>query len=140
VFGETVDYAILRRIAHRRNMATEEELNAFADRVSARSFEEAMPKFRKLIDRFEGHFPIDPGLRYLDMGCGSGELAVACARLGVRRITGVDIMPRNIERACAYARDMGVERNAQFICQDLHTWTPDHKYDVLLSLDAIEHI
>ena len=28
----------------------------------------------------------------------------------------------------------------QFICRDLHAWTPDEKYDVLLSFDAIEHI
>src|SRR5262245_9053533 len=103
MLGATFDYYILRSLAHRRNLATEEELDRASGRVSAATFEEAMPKFRKLVDRFEGHLPMDPALRYLDMGCGTGELTIAFARLGVKSITGVDYLPRHIERARAYA-------------------------------------
>ena len=140
MFGATLDYVILRGLAHRRNLATEEQLDSLFSRVSTQSFEEAMPKFRKLIDRFEGRLPVDPGLRYLDMGCGSGELTLAFAGLGVRRITGVDFLPRNIERARAYAAQVGVGQDVRFICRDLYAWVPDEKYDVLLSFDAFEHI
>ncbi len=140
MLGTTLDYFILRGLAHSRNLATEEQLNSRSGRVSAGSFEEGMPKFRKIIGRFEGHLPVDPGLRYLDMGCGTGELTLAFAKLGVRRITGVDFLPRCIERARAYARQTGTGDGVQFICRDLHSWVPEEKYDVLLSFDALEHI
>ena len=140
MFGATLDYFILRGLAHSRNLATEEQLDSLFSRVSTQSSEEAMLKFRKFIDRFEGRLPVDPGLRYLDMGCGSGELTLAFARLGVRRLTGVDFLPRNIERARAYAAKVGVGQDVRFICRDLYAWVPDDKYDVLLSFDAFEHI
>jgi 2-polyprenyl-3-methyl-5-hydroxy-6-metoxy-1,4-benzoquinol methylase len=140
MLGATLDYIILRGLAHRRNLATEEQLDALSSRVSAEPFEEAASKFRKLFDRFEGHLPVDPSLRYLDMGCGSGELTIAFARLGVKRITGVDFLPRNIETAQAHARRIGTGREVQFICRDLRAWVPEEKYDVLLSFDALEHI
>ena len=140
MLGATLDYLILRGLAHRRNLATEEQLDAVSSRASAESFEEAASKFRKLFDRFEGHLPVDPTLRYLDMGCGSGELTIAFAGLGVKRITGVDFLPRNIETAQAHARRIGTGPEVQFICRDLRAWVPEEKYDVLLSFDALEHI
>src|ERR1700682_493150 len=140
MLGATLDYFILRSLAHSRSRATEEQLDSRFARVSAESLDEAVAKFRKLIDRFEGHLPVDPGLRYLDMGCGSGELTLAFARLGVKCITGVDFLPRNIERAQAHARRIGASQGVQFICRDLHAWAPEEKYDVLLSFDAFEHI
>jgi SAM-dependent methyltransferase len=140
MLGASLDYFILRSLAHRRNLATEEQLESRFSQVSAESLEEGMPKFRKLIGRFEGHLPVDPGLRYLDMGCGTGELTIAFSKLGVRRITGVDFLPRNIERARAYTRHSGTGPGVQFICRDLREWAPEEKFDVLLSFDALEHI
>jgi len=57
-----------------------------------------------------------------------------------RRITGVDFLPRNIERARACARQAGLGEDVQFVCRDLYEWAPEGKYDVLLSFDALEHI
>jgi SAM-dependent methyltransferase len=140
MLGANLDYLILRSLAHSRNLATEERLDAMYSREAVASSPGADLKLRKLVDRFEGHFPVDPGLTYLDMGCGSGELTLAIAQLGVRRITGVDYLPRNIERAAAHARHNGAGPSVQFVCRDLHAWVPDQKYDVLLSIDAFEHI
>ncbi len=141
MLGETLDYLILRALAHRRNLATEEELDTRANRVSAQSFEEqGVLRVRKLIDRFEGQLPINPNLRYLDLGCGTGEVTIAFSKLGAKQITGVDFLPRNIQKARVFAKQIGVGQNVRFICEDLHTWTPEIKYDVLLSLDAFEHI
>jgi SAM-dependent methyltransferase len=140
MLGATLDYLILRGLAHRRNLATEEQLDAHSCQVPAESLEEAASKCRKLLDRFEGHLPVDDGLSYLDMGCGTGGLTLALARLGVRRITGVDFLPRNIERARSHAAELGVGKGVRFICRDLRAWVPDEKYDVLLSFDALEHI
>ena len=140
MLGATLDYWILRGLAHSRNLATEEKLNFLSTRTLEDSSGDAMPKFRKLVDRFEGHLPIDPGLRYLDMGCGTGELTLAFTSLGIKHITGVDFLPRNIERAHGRARQLGGIHGVQFICCDLYTWSPEERYDVLLSFDALEHI
>jgi 2-polyprenyl-3-methyl-5-hydroxy-6-metoxy-1,4-benzoquinol methylase len=140
LLGATLDYFILRGLAHRRNLATEEQLDALFARSPAESVGETAPKFLKLIDRFEGHLPVDPALRYLDLGCGAGELTLAFARLGIRRITGVDFLPRNIERARVHAAKAGVDVGVEFVCRDLYKWVPEGRYDVLLSFDALEHI
>jgi SAM-dependent methyltransferase len=138
MLGATLDYLVLRGLAHKRNLATEEQLDALFGRASANAAGEA--KLRKLVDRFEGHLPLDPGLRYLDMGCGTGELTIALAKSGARRVTGVDSLPRNIDRARACAEQAGAGEDVQFVCRDLYAWVPEEKYDVLLSFDAFEHI
>jgi SAM-dependent methyltransferase len=140
VFGTTLDYLILRRLASGRNKATEAELDEQFAHVSMATFEAEMPKFRRVVARFNGHLPIDPRLRYVDMGCGTGELTVALARLGLRDVTGVDFLPRSIARAHAYARTFGLEDNVHFICTDLRSWHPEQRFDVLLSFDALEHV
>jgi len=140
MLGETLDYLLLRSLAHRRNLATEEQLDLLFSRASSEALEQAVPKLRKFVGRFEGHLPIEPGLSYLDMGCGTGELTLAFARLGAGRVTGVDSLPRNVERARVQARRSGAEARVQFICCDLHEWDCKEKYDVLLSFDALEHI
>lgn len=99
MLGETLDYWVLKGLAHRRNLATEEELNSRAGGATAQTFEAAMPKMRKLMRRFGGRLSADPAKRYLDMGCGTGELTLALARMGAGQITGVDFTPRSIETA-----------------------------------------
>src|SRR5215470_15667176 len=140
MLGATLDYLVLRALAHRRNLATEGELDARFGRASAGSLVEGESKLRKLIDRFDGRLPVAPRLRYLDLGCGSGELTLAFARLGIRRITGVDLLPRNIERARACAAQADAGEGVRFVRCDLYTWIPEGKYDVVMSFDALEHI
>ena len=139
MFGEEIDYRLLRRLAHSRNKATEAELEAqyFSPLKDADAAER---KMAKILRRFQGRVPIDPALRYLDMGCGTGELTVGFARLGVRRITGVDVLERSIAVAKRNARLAGVEDRVEFVCADLHDWQPAAKFDVLLSFDALEHV
>src|SRR5215510_5103348 len=139
MLGETFDYWLLRTLAHRRNCATEAELDARASGADEASFAAAVPKLDKLLRRFEGHLPIDGAKHYLDMGCGTGELTIALAQRGVGHITGVDFLPRSVNTARTHAARIGV-RNAEFACADLHTWRPPTRYDVLLSFDAFEHI
>jgi SAM-dependent methyltransferase len=135
MFGEKLDYLILRTFAHQHNIASEKELNTKANRVS-HSLDEAIPRLRKYIDRFEGEFPVRTDFRYLDMGCGSGELSIALARLGCQHVTGVDFVPRYI----ANATQIDENQTVNFICQDLNNWTPPQQYDVLMSFEAFEHI
>jgi 2-polyprenyl-3-methyl-5-hydroxy-6-metoxy-1,4-benzoquinol methylase len=134
MFGERVDYLILRTVAHRRNLAAEEELDNAQS--GSHSLDEGMLRLRKYICRFQGKFPISAELRYLDMGCGTGELSIALARQGCRHVTGVDFLPRSI----THAKKADVNGTVDFICQDLNTWLPAHRYDVLISIEAFEHI
>ena len=83
---------------------------------------------------------MDPKLRYLDMGCGSGELTIGLAKLGLADVTGVDYLPRFVEYARRGAREAGVTGRTHFVCADLRTWEPGQRFDVLLSFDAFEHI
>ena len=140
MLGRRLDYLILRSISHDLNRATEEELNVKATGRKPLSRDEAAAKLRTHIDRFEGRFPLSPNLRYLDMGCGTGELTAALARLGCRNVTGIDMVRRQIDAARAYALQEGMDGAVEFVCADLNTWQAPQQYDVLLSFDAFEHI
>jgi|GEM_PF-1357075 len=144
MLGEKIDYWLLRPLAHARNRATEEEL----DREGSTSLlgDQQATKLPAILDRFEGHFPLSPSLRYLDIGCGSGELTLALARRiretykRAPQIVGVDFLPRFVQRARAIASGSGLEEHVRFECADIHHWEPPHPFDVAISFDALEHI
>ncbi|MGH8747058.1 MAG: class I SAM-dependent methyltransferase, partial [Burkholderiales bacterium] len=140
MLGATLDYYLLRGLAHRRNRATEDQLDAQFLRLDPGAVDAVAAKLRKLVQRFEGHLPLEPSLRYLDVGCGGGELTLALATAARAQVTGVDYLPRNIERARALAARAGLDNQVDFVCRDLQAWEPAQKYDVLLSFDALEHI
>jgi SAM-dependent methyltransferase len=140
VFGERLDYLILRRLAHTHNIATEDELNARASYEPSRVVANGVERLHSHMERFAGFFPTDMDLRYLDMGCGTGELTLGLAVLGYKHVTGVDFVPRNIVACQSTARQLDMDGKVQFHVADLNTWTPREKYDVLVSFDAFEHI
>lgn len=136
-----LSYWMLRCLAHKRDWATEAQLDAAAEaQADVGDLEDSVRKARKVIARFRGQLPIDPGLSYLDMGCGQGGLAIALAKLGLRDVTGVDFVPRNVASASRRARKHGLADRVQFACADLRSWSSPRRYDVLLSFDALEHI
>jgi ribosomal protein L11 methyltransferase len=56
---------------------------------------------------------------FLDVGTGSGILAISAARLGYAPITAIDLDPDAIRVARANARVNTVHRQIRFLCQDL---------------------
>jgi ribosomal protein L11 methyltransferase len=70
-----------------------------------------------------------PGTRVLDVGCGTGVLAVAAAVLGAR-VTAVDIQPESVAATRQNATDNGVDLDVH-----LGTATPGHDL-VLANLSA----
>ncbi|WP_420623183.1 50S ribosomal protein L11 methyltransferase [Candidatus Poriferisodalis sp.] len=54
------------------------------------------------------------GKRVLDVGCGSGVLALVAARLGAAEAVGIDIEPAAVAAAQANARRNGLEATARF--------------------------
>jgi ribosomal protein L11 methyltransferase len=70
----------------------------------------------RLLDR---HLARVPASHLLDVGCGSGILSVAAARLGVRRVVALDIDP---QAACATRENAaanGVQDRVLAICGEL---------------------
>ncbi len=72
-----------------------------------------------LLDRW-----VKPGDSVLDLGTGSGILAIAAARLGAGRVVGVELDPDALPVAAQNARRNGVERTVSFLEGDAGTVTP----------------
>lgn len=77
-------------------------------------------------------WPIAPGEKMLDIGCGSGQTALPAAKKGIQ-VTGIDIATNLINHATARARklDLAVrfdEGNAEQLPYD------DHSFDSAISL------
>jgi 2-polyprenyl-3-methyl-5-hydroxy-6-metoxy-1,4-benzoquinol methylase len=141
MFGETIDYFLLKVLAHRRGIATENELNTRSiETVADDIVANGMAELGGYISQFEGNFPIGPNLRYLDIGCGNGGITIALAKMGFGHATGIDFVSRNIAQGKWVASREGVADKVDFICDDVRKWNPPYKYDVLLSFNAFEHI
>jgi trans-aconitate 2-methyltransferase len=60
-----------------------------------------------LMDLVEPH----PGMRVVDLGCGTGELTAELhGRLEGAVTTGIDLSPAMLEKASAYSADLGISR------------------------------
>ena len=70
------------------------------------------PSTRLLAEWLAEH--ISGGERVLDVGCGSGVLALAAARLGAAEAVGIDIEPAAVSAAEANARRNGLDAVASF--------------------------
>lgn len=70
------------------------------------------PSTRLLAEWLAEH--ISGGERVLDVGCGSGVLALVAARLGVAEVVGIDIEPAAIAAAEANAQRNGLDAVASF--------------------------
>lgn len=62
---------------------------------------------------------IQPGMDFLDMGCGSGILSVAALLLGAQNAVGVDIDPLAVKTAVENAKNNGVDGRFTGICGNL---------------------
>jgi ribosomal protein L11 methyltransferase len=71
------------------------------------------------------------GARVLDVGCGSGILAVAAARFGAREVLGVDTDPVAVEATAANARRNRVARIVGARAGSLPV--PGQPYDLVLA-------
>ena len=57
------------------------------------------------------------GQRVLDMGCGTGVLAIAAKLLGAREVVAIDIDEWSVENSASNARLNGIEPDASFVIQ-----------------------
>ena len=81
---------------------------------------------------FYDRLPLRPGMRLLDVACGSGQLALMAAKDGLD-VTGVDIATNLVERARSRARTAGLR--VRFEEADAEALPfPDAQFDVVTSL------
>jgi SAM-dependent methyltransferase len=73
------------------------------------------------------------GKTVLDFGCGCGTEAAEMAEHGARRVVGIDIDEKSLERARAQAQQRGVADRTTFAADT------NEPVDLIISLDAFEH-
>lgn len=150
MFGKTVDYWLLKPLTHTRNKAAAGEIERGACELDRRSndfpahspytLEQALDYARKAADLyFGGQFPVDPDLSYLDLGCGTGRLSIGLSLLGVRNVTGVDVLERDIATANAVAETLPRDVRPAFVHFDGRT-ADNRTYDVVVALAVMEHV
>ena len=77
-------------------------------------------------------------IKLLDIGCGGGLLSEPMAKLGAK-VTGLDVVEKNIKTASTHAESQGLNINY------VHSTVEDisekkAKFDVILNMEVIEHV
>jgi len=80
------------------------------------------------LDRF---VPQSGAKTMLDIGTGSGVLAIAAVKLGVEQALGVDFDPICVECSMENAQANGVSGQTSFRQHDITDGWPDEKYDIV---------
>ena len=73
-----------------------------------------------------------PGWRLLDVGTGTGILALAAERFGAGHVLGLDHDPRAVAHARSNAR-LNRIRRARFVRGDVLAWRPAIRYDFIMA-------
>lgn len=76
----------------------------------------------------------------LDLGCGSGNTGSELAISLYSRYTGVDISEIAIQRAVARAIKTGRHERNEYFCNDIASFSPEMRYDIILFRESIFYI
>jgi release factor glutamine methyltransferase len=71
--------------------------------------------------------------RCLDVGCGTGLLAIQLARNGAQHVHGIDIDEASVKNTMTNAFRNGVADRISASAQDLYPWVPEERYDVIVA-------
>ncbi|MBV9282689.1 MAG: homocysteine S-methyltransferase family protein [Chloroflexi bacterium] len=73
------------------------------------------------------------GQQCLDVGCGSGILAVQLALNGADHVHAIDIQPEAVANTLSNAFRNGVAERVTAAAVDLYDWSPEERYDVIVA-------
>jgi trans-aconitate methyltransferase len=94
----------------------------------------------RYFDRALGRLLTTPPGSILDAGCGAGDYSFYLAqRFPEARVLGVDLNAELIAKNRAIAAAMGLE-NVTFEVADLATFSGPGRFDLICSIDVLEHI
>jgi ubiquinone/menaquinone biosynthesis C-methylase UbiE len=92
---------------------------SLADTWSGASYERIAETFTAIHDRLVGALAIEPGVRVLDVACGTGGVALRAARAGAS-VVGIDISADQLAKARRAADNEGLAiRFDEGDCQEL---------------------
>jgi 2-polyprenyl-6-hydroxyphenyl methylase/3-demethylubiquinone-9 3-methyltransferase len=96
-------------------------------------------------DQLCGHLGRDPkaqgclrGLGVLDVGCGGGLLCEPLARLGAT-VTGIDLVPANLEVARAHAQAAGLAPSYREVAAE-QLAAEGASFDLVCAMEVVEHV
>jgi len=93
------------------------------------------PTTRLMLRMMEGKLE---GKTVLDIGCGSGILSLAAAKMGAREVFGVDIDPEAVEHANKNLALNGLGQSVQFSLAPLEAFVPKAPLIVLMNMIPTE--
>ncbi|XFA74201.1 class I SAM-dependent methyltransferase [Thermosynechococcaceae cyanobacterium Okahandja] len=108
---------------------------AYAEKVTEGEITEAERGLQKLLGQ-----QLD-GLRFLDIGCGSGLHALAALRLGAREVIAVDIDADSVATTCLLLERWLPNAAFRVECQSVFDLNPEvmGKFDVVYSWGVLHH-
>ena len=91
-------------------------------------------------DRVQAELRCKVGDRLLDAGCGQGVVSSYLAQHYGLRVSGVTVVPFEVERAQARARRLGVDALTDYSTQDYSATTfADARFDGIYSTETLSH-
>lgn len=94
------------------------------------------------LERFASQLELAPGVRLLDVACGTGGLSVHLARETRCDVTGVDLEESGLANGRRLAREASIETRARFARVDAGRRLPfaGGSFDAVVCIDALNHL
>jgi len=108
---------------------------AFFDRC-APTWDAEMIKSDAIIGKILDHAEVEPGMKVLDVACGTGVMFDYYLERGVASVTGIDISP---EMAKIAAEKYAGEARVQVICADVEEYPFEGRFDRIVVYNAFPH-
>jgi len=89
------------------------------------------PTTRFCLEQLVAHRKTAESQSFLDIGTGSGILAVAAAKLGYCPVDAIEIDPQAVRIASLNARKNRVDQKLNIICRDLNQFRSKDQYDLV---------
>jgi 2-polyprenyl-3-methyl-5-hydroxy-6-metoxy-1,4-benzoquinol methylase len=80
------------------------------------------------------------GKTVFDVGCGSGIYSMAFARLGAKKVTGIDYSKKMIELASKQLNKEKLQGNCEFQVSDIMNYETDLKFDISIAMGLFDYI
>ena len=111
-----------------------QDVIAFFDRAAS-NWDAELIRYDDVIAKILDGAGVKPGVKVLDVACGTGVLIPDYLERGVESVTGVDISPEMIRIASQKFQ----QENVSFLCGDVEELAPEERYDCIMVYNAFPH-